>query len=71
MPINPSRGASGKRFTPHQVETAIQVAMESKAVKNWVESEMKFVGANLNTPEGRACYGREARAAARRLLGLD
>lgn len=60
-----------KKFTNHQIETAIQVAMESKAVKNWVEGEMKFVGNDMSTKEGREFYERESRSAARRLLGLD
>lgn len=60
-----------KKFTNHQIETAIQVAMESKAVKNWVEGEMKFVGNDTSTKEGREFYERESRSAARRLLGLD
>lgn len=56
------------KFTKHQIETAIQVLMESRIVRNWVESEAKFLGVDLSTPAGQEFYEREARAAAQRLI---
>lgn len=55
-------------FTGHQIETAILVLMESAQVRNWVESEAKFLGVNLQTPQGKEFWQREARAAAMRLI---
>ncbi len=56
------------KFTPHEVETAIKVAMESKQVKKWVEGQARFFGVDLDTPDGKVFYEREARAAAKRLI---
>ncbi len=56
------------RFTPHEVETAIRVAMESKQVKKWVKGQARFLGVDLDTPDGKVFYERESRAAAKRLL---
>ncbi len=56
------------KFTKHQIEVAICVLMESRIVKNWVKSEAKFLGVDLNTPQGREFYQREARAAAERFI---
>jgi len=56
------------KFTKHQIEVAISVLMESRIVKNWVTSEAKFLGVDLNTPRGREFYQREARLAAERLV---
>jgi len=55
-------------FTKHQIETAVLVLMECAQVKNWVESEARFLGVDLQTPEGEKFYAREARAAAERLI---
>lgn len=55
-------------FTPEQMETAVQVAMYSKSVYNWVVSEAEFVGVDLNTPAGREFFKKNAREAAERLL---
>ncbi len=56
------------KFTRHQIEVAISVLMESRIVKNWVKSEAKFLEVDLNTPQGREFYEREARAAAERFI---
>ena len=56
------------KFTKHQIEVAISVLVESRIVKNWVKSEAKFLNVNLNTPQGREFYQREARIAAERLI---
>lgn len=56
------------KFTKHQIETTIKVLMESKIAKNWVTSEAKFLNVDLNTPQGREFYEREARLAAERLV---
>ncbi len=56
------------KFTKHQIEIAISVLMESRIVKNWVTSEAKFLNVDLNTPQGREFYNREARLAAERLI---
>ena len=55
-------------FTADQMETAIQVAMYSKSVYNWVVSEAEFLGIDLNTAEGREFFKKQAREAAIRLL---
>ena len=63
-----TKRAKKSSFTKHQIETAILVLMESAQVRNWVESEAKFLGVDLQTPEGKEFYAREARAAAERLI---
>lgn len=56
------------KFTKHEIETAIRVLMQSRAVKNWVESEAKFLGINLDTPAGKIFFEKQSRAAAERLI---
>ncbi len=56
------------KFTKHQIEVTISVLMEAKIVKNWVKSEAKFLGVDLDTQRGREFYQREARAAAIRFI---
>lgn len=60
-----------KKFTNHQVETAIMVAMESRSVRNWVEGQARFLNINPGSPEGKDFFERESRAAAKRLLDVD
>ena len=55
-------------FTPEQVETAVQIVMYSKIVYNWTVSEAGFLGVDLNTPEGRVFFKKNAREAALRLI---
>ena len=52
----------------HDLETAVQVMMKSKIVRNWVEGQARAFGVDLNSPEGRQFYERESRAAAERLV---
>lgn len=56
------------KFTKSELETAIRVMMESQIVKHWVDGEARFLGVDLNTPQGQEFYDREARAAAERLV---
>ncbi len=42
-----------KKFTNYQIETAIKVMMESTSVRNWVSSEHRFLGIDVNTWAGR------------------
>ena len=56
------------KFTKRERENAIKVLMESRIVKNWVESQAKLLGIDLNTPVGREFFEREARAQAERLI---
>lgn len=56
------------KFSRHDIETTIRVLMETRAVKNWVESEAKFIGVNLDSLEGQEFYKRESRKAAERIL---
>ena len=56
------------KFTKRELENAIKVLMESRIVKNWVESQAEHLGVDLNTLEGREFFKREARAQAERLI---
>lgn len=55
-------------FTKHQIETAVLVLMECAQVKNWVEGQARFLNVDLQTPQGKEFWQREARAAAIRLI---
>ena len=57
-----------KKFSKHQIETAVLVLMESAQVLKWVEGEAKFLNMDLSTPEGKLFLAREKRAAALRLI---
>jgi len=56
-------GALLKRhhFTKWQLETAVYVLMHSKTVRNRVLGEMRFLGVDPDTDEGRKFFEREAR----------
>ena len=56
------------KFTKHQREIAISVLMESRIVRNWVNSQAKFLGVKLDSPEGKTFFETHARAAAERLI---
>ena len=56
------------KFTKRETETAIRVLMQSPMVTNWVKSQAKYLGVDLNTPAGQEFYEREVRAAAERLI---
>ena len=56
------------KFTPHQIETAILVLMESKTVASWVESQAKFLGINTDTVEGKYFLENNKRTMAEKLL---
>jgi len=56
------------KFTPEQIEIAVQVTMFSKVISNWVISEAEFTGVNLDSPEGKKFFAENARKAALRLL---
>jgi len=60
--------AKKSNFTKHQIETAILVLMESAQVKNWVVGQARFLKVDLQTPQGKDFWLREARAAAERLI---
>lgn len=57
-----------RKFTKHDLDTAVKVLMESVIVKNWVSGMAKSFNIRLDTLEGRVFYEREARAAAERLI---
>ena len=59
---------SKAKLTKHELDTAVRVLMESHIVKNWVESQAKHLGIDLNTPAGHEFFMREARAQAERLI---
>ena len=59
---------SHSKFTKHEIETAIRVLMEAKIVRNWVESEAKFFGVDLDTPKGKKFSETNARVMAERLI---
>ena len=56
------------KFTKHELETAIRVLMQSRRVTNWVKSQAKFLGVDLNTPAGQEFYEHETRAYAEKLI---
>ncbi len=56
------------KFTNHEIETAIKVLLESKQVRKWVQAEADFLEVDLDTPEGKQFWEREARAAAMRMI---
>ena len=57
------------KFTKHEIETAIRVVMQSGRVTNWVESEAKFLGVDINTPAGQEFYERNVREQAEKIIG--
>lgn len=59
---------SRSKFTKHEIETTIRVLMEAKYVRNWVESEAKFFGVDLDTARGKNFFETNARAMAERLI---
>ncbi len=58
----------GIHFTNYQIETAIKVMMESSSVRNWVSSEIRFLGLDTDTKEGQERYESLKRAAAERMI---
>jgi len=56
------------KFTKGEVEIALRVVAESKAVRNWVISEAQFLGIDLNTPRGQEFYRNASRAAAEGII---
>lgn len=56
------------KFTKHELETANRILMQSRRVTNWVKSQAKFLGVDLNTPAGQEFYERNARAYAETLI---
>lgn len=54
--------------TKRQIEAAVKVLMQSEYVGNWVRSEAKFLGVDLDTPEGKNFFDRVAREMAERLV---
>ena len=56
------------KFTRHEKEIAIEVLMESSMVRHWVESQAKFIGVDLSTPQGQEFYDRERRAYAEKII---
>ncbi len=63
-----TKRAKKSSFSKHQIETTILVLMESTQVRNWVEAEAKFLSVDLQTPQGKEFWAREARAAAERII---
>ncbi len=59
---------NSKGFTQHQLKTAVDVLVESDAVRAWVEGQARAYDVDLSTPEGKAFYVRTARQHARKLI---
>ena len=59
---------SKTKFTKRELDNAVKVLMESRIVKNWVDSQAKLLGVDLNTPAGHEFFNREARAQAEKLI---
>lgn len=55
-------------FTPHQIETAVLVLMESKTVRKWVMSQAKFLEIDIDTVEGKNFLENQKRKMAEKLL---
>jgi hypothetical protein len=66
----PGRPTHGTKpiFTPEQVEIAVNVLMYSHGVMNWVVAEAKFLGVDIDSPQGHEFFRKNARAAAERVL---
>jgi len=62
------RRAKKDKITDYEKEVAVKVLMQSKQVRKWVQSQAKFLGVDLNTPEGEIFWEREARAAAVKMI---
>ena len=61
-------GHTRKRFTKHQIETAIQVLIESSMVRNRVIGEARFLGVDLDSADGTEFMERELRRYAEILI---
>ena len=62
------RKAKNNKITDYERQVAVKVLIQSKQVKKWVQSEAKFLGVDLNSPEGKLFWEREAKAAAVRMI---
>ena len=56
------------KFTEEEIETTVRVLMQSNIVGHWVGGEAKFLGIDLDTPEGKTFFREHSRAAAKRLI---
>ena len=56
------------KFTKHELDIAVRVFMRTSMVKNWVKSQAKLLGVDLNTPAGQEFFERAARAQAEKLI---
>ena len=56
------------KFTKRERENAVKVLMESRIVRNWVESQAKLLGIDLNTPAGYEFFERESKTQAEKLI---
>ena len=59
---------NSRGFTPHELEIAIKVLIESKAVKAWVEGQARAYDVDLSTPEGKTFASLRARQHAEKLI---
>lgn len=56
------------KFTQHQVDTAIEVLMDSDYVNNWVSGELKAYGVDEDSTEGKRFKEKRSREIALKLL---
>jgi hypothetical protein len=64
-----SKQTSGpKKFTKHQLETAIEVLMETDLIRKWAVGELRAYGVPENTPEGRKFVLEQRRKIAEKIV---
>lgn len=59
---------SKKKFTKAQIETAIQVLMETDMVKNWAEGELRAFGVQPDAAAGAKFIEEQKRKVAERIV---
>lgn len=56
------------KFTQHQIDTAVQVLIESKLVRNWALGELKAYGLNQNSPASQKFLSEKTREIALKII---
>lgn len=57
-----------ERFTQDEIALAVRVLANSRHVKNWARAQLKFIGVDISTDEGRKKFEHTCRMQARRLI---
>jgi hypothetical protein len=56
------------KFSQHELDITINVLLDSDYVKNWVNSELKFVGVDMTTPQGKKLKEQKMREIAMKII---